>query len=525
MILVVATTMVYFQSFFHKLIYLDDHLIVYERFEEINVMDKVKTAFTSNYLGGHYYRPVTLLSFVIDSEIDNKSLLVYHLSNYLIHLLTCLLLFVTLKNLGYSLSASFFASLFFSLTPIHINAVGWIAGRGDLLVALFSLSALFIFQRFIKINRFPYLLLVFTFLFLAFFSKETSLLVPFLLAVFLFIEKREFIPNKTSIAAFLLILITTGSYYILRGLLLTDVFIDKFSFTTFFRNLLVLQETVSKFFIPIGIKALPGVEVFTSLLGAVILLILLVLPLIFLSINKFRYYFGLVWFIALMLPGMVIRTMGQDGFFYWDCRSYLPSIGLILMLAEILRSIELSKYLQRIYSLAFTYTVILGITTFFMIKLYENPTSYWDSVKADYPVSYLPYLNMYNYYNHQGNLSGAEDQLLKAVKIRPEESNLREKLIKFYMRNDETEKAFNEVKEATLKESFSSGFYLEKFISLSIKTDQFYEIEKLTEKYFADDKTREKIKEIILKEAQKLEAITDTTRANKLLEKVISTLP
>jgi tetratricopeptide (TPR) repeat protein len=217
--------------------------------------------------------------------------------------------------------------------------------------------------------------------------------------------------------------------------------------------------------------------------------------------------------------------MGQDGFFYWDCRSYLPSIGLILMLAEILRSIELSKYLQRIYSLAFTYTVILGITTFFMIKLYENPTSYWDSVKADYPVSYLPYLNMYNYYNHQGNLSGAEDQLLKAVKIRPEELNLREKLIKFYMRNDETEKAFNEVKEATLKESFSSGFYLEKFISLSIKTDQFYEIEELTEKYFADDKTIEKINGIILKEAQKLETITDTTRANKLLEKVISALP
>jgi len=328
--IVVVTSIIYFQSLSFELIYLDDDIIVYERFERDNILDETKNAFTSNYLGAHYYRPITLFTFILDSALSGKSYFFYHLSNYLIHLFTCLLLFITLIKFGYSLLIAFVSTLIFALNPIHINAIGWIAGRGDLLAGFFSLLALFFFQKFLNRKQLAFLIIVFISLLLAILSKESSLLLPFLLLVFVFEEKRDFTLNKKNAASLLMILIVFGCYYIIRSSL-SEVHIDKFSFTTFYRNILILPETISKFFIPVGIKALAGIEPFTSISGSIILLVLTLLPIKISGIHKTRYYFGLIWFLALMLPGMVFRTMLQDGFFYWDCRSYLPSIGLILM--------------------------------------------------------------------------------------------------------------------------------------------------------------------------------------------------
>jgi len=517
--IVVVTSIIYFQSFFFDLIYLDDEIIVYERFERDNILDETKNAFTSNYLRGHYYRPLTLFTFILDSALSGKSYFFYHLSNYLIHLFTCLLLFVTLIKFGYSLLIAFVSTLIFALNPIHINAIGWIAGRGDLLAGFFSLLALFFFQKFLNRKQLAFLIIVFISLLLAILSKESSLLLPFLLLVFVFEEKRDFTLNKKNAASLLMILIVFGCYYIIRSSL-SEVHIDKFSFTTFNKNLLILPETTSKFFIPIGLKALPSFELFTSIFGGIIFSILLVLPFIIKNVNKFRYYFGFIWFVTLMFPSMVFQTMGQDGFFYWDCRSYLPAIGLIFLIVEILKSVEFSKHKTWIYNSVAIYLIVIIVSTFFMIKIYKNAPSYWSSVKSDYPQSYLPYVGLYNYYNHSGNLTRAESQLVNAVELRPEESTIRQLLVNFYLKNNEKEKAFNEVKGAVLKESFSSDFYLEKFISLSIETDQFDEIEKLTEKYVANNKIIGRINETILKEIQNLENADDTIRTQKLRGKI-----
>jgi hypothetical protein len=519
-ILIITTLLIYSQSFFYDLIYLDDDILVYERLEETNLGNKISTAFTSNYLGGHYYRPITLLSFVVDSAIGHNSLSLYHLSNFIIHLLTSLLLFLILKNLRYSLAISSIASLFFALDPIHINTVGWIAGRGDLLAALFTLLALYFLQNFIEHNNPLQLLIVLVFVFLAFLSKEASLLIPFLFAAFLFVEQKEFDFNRKSMGLFILIIISLGSYYILRGLLLSEVHIDKFSFTTYYSNFLVLPETISKFFIPIGIKALPRIELFTSVSGLVILLILVSLPIKLRNINKSRYYWGMIWFIILMLPGMVISTMGQDGFFYWDCRSYLPLFGLTLMIAEVFRSIEFNRYKKLFHYLAFLYILAIAVSTFFMLKIYKNSPSYWSSVKDDYPESFLPYVGLFNYYNHSENLTQAESQLVNAVTLRPKESSVRQLLINFYLENDEKYKAFNFVKETVLEDSFNSDFYLEKLISLSIETNQIAVIDQLIKKYSNENKIIEKIKKLIMDEKQKSEDANDTKRIQELTGKI-----
>lgn len=518
-IIIIVISILYFQSNFNQLIFLDDDTLVYNKFAGMSLNEKITLSFTSNYLGGHYYRPITLMSFVMDSILGGQSYFIYHFTNFIIHLITSVLIFLIIKNFGYSLLNSFIIALLFALNPIHINAVGWIAGRGDLLAAFFSTAALLIYLKFIKQNKLLLLFLVSSLLFLALLSKEVSLLVPFLFLFLYFIEKKELSLDKNSIGVLLMIVIVFGSYYLLRGIFLSEVHIDKFSFTTYYKNILVLPETISKFFIPIGIKALSGIELITSISGTIIFVLLLMLPLRFTSINKYKYYFGFLWFIILLLPGMVFRTMEQDGFYYWDCRSYLPSVGLMFVAAEILQVIELHRYKLQCFTLIIIFLFTLGISTFVKIKMYENPITYWNAVKADYPSRVLPYIGLYNYYNYLGNNTIAEKQLLKALEIKPKDFTIRQMLIDFYLKHNEKQKALFLVKDTLERKISNSNYFIENFVLLSVELDQLDAIDKLLVEYAADKKMMEMIRKIIIQEAESLKNNGDSLKSNLLLEK------
>ena len=468
-VITLIVLVVYFSSFFHGLIFLDDDTLILTKFSGMGIGEKISSSFTSNYLDMHYYRPIALLSIIFDELISGQSYFIYHLSNLIIHLFTSILIFLILRNIGVSKIISLFSTLFFALSPIQINAVGWIAGRGDLLAAFFSASAFYIFIKFIKNDRTYLLIFITPLLFLAFLSKEVSLLVPFLFLIYYFTHKKNYNLNKGSISVLLLLILVLGSYYLLRGLILTTVHLDKFSFTTYSKNILVLPETVSKFFIPAGIKALAGIDSFTSIAGTILLILLIILPLLIRSVNKVRYYFGLLWFTLLLLPGMVIRTMGQDGFYYWDCRSYLPAIGLTLTISEILKVLVTKKRPGFSYSFVIIYLMILGTVTFSKIKLYESPKTYWNSVKSDYPTSFLPYVGLFNYYSYTEEYDKAEGQLLLAIAIRPDELNLKSRLVKLYEEQKSYAKALSFLKKTLINDKIFSDYLAERFIKLSNK--------------------------------------------------------
>ena len=176
---------------------------------------------------------------------------------------------------------------------------------------------------------------------------------------------------------------------------------------------------------------------------------------------------------------MVFRTMMQDGFFYWDCRSYLPAIGFVFILAEILKAISFDK--QKIYSygIIILYILVLSTVTFTKIRVYKNAISFWNAVKIDYPQKFLPYIGLYNYYNHIKDLSNAENQLIHAISLKPDEFSIREFLIRFYQQNNQTDKAFAIMRDTIYKKVNGSAALLEKFISLSLELNKQEEVSEL----------------------------------------------
>jgi tetratricopeptide (TPR) repeat protein len=137
--------------------------------------------------GRHYYRPLVLSSFIIDKVIWGKSPFGFHLTVVLMHVLSTLLVFSLarkfFKGFEYRNVGAFIASLVFAVHPIHAESVNWIAGRSDVMAALFFFSSLILYLKF-KENDRKNCLLLSSFLFLlACLAKETAIAMILLLPV------------------------------------------------------------------------------------------------------------------------------------------------------------------------------------------------------------------------------------------------------------------------------------------------------------------------------------------------------
>jgi len=352
--------------------------------------------------------------------------------------------------MDYSNHSAFVAALFFAVTPIQINAVAWIAGRADLLVGMFSVIAFLYLFSFIKTGKVYYVFLTAFSVIIAIMSKETALLVPVIIFLYVISDKYNSVV-KAKMYILVTIMFMLNMFYIqLRMWLLEYVNTERLNFRTLLENLFIIPEILSKAFIPFGIKALPVFSVFNTVSGVVVGMILLMIPFVLKNINRKRFYIAYASFILLMIPGLFFRTNPLDKSYYWDCRSYLPLIFIALMMAEIGTVVFQNHINKKVIPIAACYFVIIFAGSMYHIRKYENPVAYWGNVHKDYPNGYLSYSLLSQYYLSIGNNVQAELYLRNAVNLSPYHAKLRERLFDYYMNSKLPYKAY-EVVNAGLK--------------------------------------------------------------------------
>ncbi len=119
-----------------------------------------------------YYRPFTSITYTVDYFFWGVNPMGYNLTNLFFHLLLCVLFFRFLEKLLDHRLAAFLAALLYSVHTIHTEAVTYTASRGDTLGIVLMLSAMLVYLN----GR---TLIALCFYFLALFSKETMMLLPF----------------------------------------------------------------------------------------------------------------------------------------------------------------------------------------------------------------------------------------------------------------------------------------------------------------------------------------------------------
>lgn len=140
---------------------------------------------------GGFYRPVTVLSYVINHAMFGFAPLGYHLTNVIFHSLSAFLVYLFCRALaGLTLArpkeaqpVAIVSGLLFLCLPSHSESVSWIAGRTDVIATFFALTALVSFCSYLRGKPWYLLGLGVAALALALFTKESALPIPFILLI------------------------------------------------------------------------------------------------------------------------------------------------------------------------------------------------------------------------------------------------------------------------------------------------------------------------------------------------------
>ena len=103
------------------------------------------------FVSRNYFRPIPLLTFVVEAQLGGMNPFVFHLTNLLLHAINTTLVIILARRLNRDISHKRFiawigtgAGLIYGLHPGLIEAVSWISDRFDLMMVMFLLLALLV---------------------------------------------------------------------------------------------------------------------------------------------------------------------------------------------------------------------------------------------------------------------------------------------------------------------------------------------------------------------------------------------
>jgi tetratricopeptide (TPR) repeat protein len=374
---------------------------------------------------GLYYRPTLTLSLMLDASIGGKEPFIYHLSNLIFHILSCVILIFILNYLSRNqsdetnseesyLKNSFFnlfTVAFFAVSPLLLNSVAWIPGRNDILLTIFFLLSFFLYIKFYELGKIILRELHLIFFIFALFSKETAIILPIIFLIYSLLIKKNNLFRKVNIATFVCWIIILFFYFDIRSNVVLPLENINTLLNNFIYNLPLIPELLGKFFIPVNLTGIPGYSTFNIISGILILLIMIAM--IILRKNNRNYMlFGLLWIIITILPGM-FASRGSTNFDYLECRAYLPMVGVVIYMFYLLKSFELSYTLKTI---SITVILIYSAVNFFSSSIYANPSNFYDNAVKKNPKSVIAHNNRALILQSKGKIREAIREFEKAIK-------------------------------------------------------------------------------------------------------------
>lgn len=140
------------------------------------------------FVSDNYYRPLVLLSYLIDGRASNFSPAIMHLTNLVIYASNVCLVWFLARRFSSRTSAlsgsakellPYFAAVFYLVHPANIESAVWISGRFDLMVTFFLLCAMAVDISGLRVGS--KCALVYVFYLAACLSKEMAVTFPIVL--------------------------------------------------------------------------------------------------------------------------------------------------------------------------------------------------------------------------------------------------------------------------------------------------------------------------------------------------------
>lgn len=451
--LVFAVAFVYLQVVSHSFIALGDKAWVYGNPLVTSGLNPGAIARVFNPLKvDHdtcgFYSPLTMVSHMVDwvfsNQLDDKAAGNHHLVNMLLHGISVILLFLTLRLVTGAIWRSAFVAGLFAIHPLQVESVAWVSQRGDVLCGLFFILAIGAYIRYVyrpwSVVRYGTVLLFFA---LGLLSQPAMVAFPIVLLLLDYWPLSRYSqpvsanargPFRQDFPSVFLRLLTEKIPFFalsfatymatLNAQRHVESSLDTVSFPQQVSNALYSCLTyLRRTFYPRGLTVFytqgSAPKLFVEMLLAFALVLLVSAAAFFLR-KKLPYLaVGWFWFLAMLAPSV---GWGEGGLFAGsDHFGYLPLLGIYFIIAW--GSWDLCRFLpKRGWFATAGMILILGalmVAARIQCSRWYNGISLWSYALQVNPGNYMAHDNLGNALVENGDTAHALDYYTKALSLNP----------------------------------------------------------------------------------------------------------
>lgn len=403
--------------------HLDDTQLIVDNYAFISNPANILKAFQHNAFpnsGIPYYRPLLTLSFMLNAQLGGISPAVYHFTNIIIHIAVSCAIFFFFLMLWYKRLPAFLVSFFFAVHPALAQAVAWVPGRNDSMLALFALLSFIFLLLYLVSGKFTQYICHMLFFAMALFTKESAVVLLVLFVFYIAMRHKKLLYSKD-------ILPLAGGWVALSAFWFTvrqAALINTFETPLFgmamalFKSLPATIQFIGKIFFPFNLSVFPTIQDTTFAYG--IAAIVLVLAALIFSKKKDigLVFFGLSWFM-LFLAFSFIRPMRECVLDFQEHRLYVPVIGVMIILLELDFIKNITVKSRKLLAAAGAVAALFCVLTFSHIPDFKDSMAFWSNASRTSPTSPFVHLSVGFAYYQNGLWDEAEEEYKKAIKLEP----------------------------------------------------------------------------------------------------------
>lgn len=387
-------------------------------------------AFSGAVMG--IYHPLTIMSYAIEYASAGTEPFLYHFDSLLLHIINAILVYFLVFKLTKKAIAAIIAAVLFSIHPMHVESVAWVAGRKDVLYSMFYLMACITYVQYRQSasgGKLIWYLVTFILFFAAVLSKPVAVVFPITLLLFDYLDYNNLIFSKDATLLngnkekgisyslyfswlwdkipFFIISIVFGLVSIrmqdkFNALSINDIhsnFIERIALGSY-----ALVTYLWKSIVPLKLCCFyqypPKVNGIISL--GYFVYPIIVVGLIFIVWKFLRknvlVVFGLLFFIVNII--LLLQFIPVGGAIIAERYTYISYVGLFIVAGNYLAGfIDNNKNWKLLFAGMMVYLCFLGIQSNARCKVWSDDCSLWSDEIAKQPLaSANEYINLGHYY-------------------------------------------------------------------------------------------------------------------------------
>ena len=373
-----------------------------------------------------YYRPLFSDSMILNYQLSGLDILSYHAVNILLHMTAVLMVYKLLMRVQIKELTAFTLALVFAVHPVLSQAVAWIPGRNDTMLAVFVLGFLIYAIDYSNNGKIKDLSISAFFLLFAFFTKETAVFAPPVAFILLVLVLGKRWQDKRNLLLYAKWIGCYAVWFTARSLATTSSsgIASKQGLDETLHRLPVIIQYLGKIFFPFNLSVFPTQQDTPYYYGFFAIAVLIAI----IALNKQRnlkiVLGSLGIFLLFLMPALLVPDkLNQQTF---EHRLYLPMIGILLLLPQtVLFNNKLTN--RQLFTFGLAICGVLAAINVYHQQSFASPRAFWTQATETSPNS--AYANMMLAARlDKDEVARSEELFRKAYQLNPNE-----KYLNFYM--------------------------------------------------------------------------------------------